>query len=383
MDSLQINMNTFKHFDSLEFGLAQKIWNSANEKETRIRAINFYKMAAAKNDARALLALYEINSNWITSYLITGRQHSSLPYLFDAMKLGYIPSFLYASNLDVFSLYARLIYLSTGLAIAQNTNDLLIVELQEKFIKLSEDFAIELIPEIIQRGQEWDLGNLPNTSDCSLDGQLVIHPCPYDPSNDRIREYWKIFQSKNIEQYLKQLPGSDEYFLAYKFDDEGDSNSKDTYLSLSASRGNGQALYALRENDKDLIKAAENGSPDAFEDLTCTILADIPDNFYFKNFSEILLKLTNDLMSRIDCLLYLYTLMERLGIEKNAYLIEVYSLSIESETGYARQYVSMHQIKYQLCGHDQIVEINDRAEKWRLGKNFDAKFQRLFIELNQ
>lgn len=382
MDSLRINMNTFKHFDSLEFGLAEKIWNSANDKETRIKAINFYKMAAAKNDARALLVLYEINSDWITSYIITGRQHSSLPYLYDAMKLGYVPSFFYASDLDVFSLYARLIYLSTGLAIAQNTNDLL-VELQEKFIKLSEDFAIEFIPEIIRRGQEWDLGNLPNTSDCSLDGQLVTHPCRYDPNNDRVRGYWTIIQSKNIEQYLKQLPGSDEYFLAYKFADEGDSDSKETYLSLSASRGNGQALYALHEDAKDLIKAAENGSPDAFEDLTCAILTDIPDDVYFKNFAEIPLKLNNDFMSRIDCLLYLYTLMERLGIEKNAYWIEVRSLSIESETGYAPQYVSMHQLKYLLCGHDQIVEINDRAEKWLLGKKFDAKFQRLFIEINQ
>jgi hypothetical protein len=299
------------------------------------------------------------------------------------MKLGYVPSFLYASDLDEFYMYDRLIYLSTGLAIAQKTNDLLIVELQEKFIKLSEDFALELIPEIIQRGQEWVLGNLPNTSDCSLDGQLVVHPCRYDSNNDRFRKYWTIVKSINIEQYLKQLPGSDEYFLACKFDDEGDYDSKETYLTLSASKGNGQAIYALHKDAKDLIKAAENGSPDAFEDLTCAILDDIPDDVYFKNFAELPLKLNADFMARIDCLLYLYTLMERLSIEKNACWIEARSLSIESETGYALSHISMHQFKYQLCGHDLIVEINDRAEKWLLGKKFDAKFQRLFIELNK
>lgn len=374
-------MNTLKHFDSLEFGLAEKIWHEANDKATQMKAINFYQIAAAKKDARALLALYKINSEWITSYLITGRQHNSLPYIYDAMKLGYVPSFIYAGSLAVFSYYERLVFLATGLAIAQNTDDLLLVDLQEKFIDLSKDFAIELIPEIIQRGQNWNLGDLPNTSDCSLDGQLLIHPCLYNPNNDRFRKYWTIIHSKNTDEYLKQLPSSNEYFLAYKFDDAGDPDEKETFLNLAASRGNGQALYALRESTKDLIKAAENGSPDAFEDLMGEILLSMPDDVYIKNLAELPFKLNADFMSGIDCLLYLYTLMERLSIEKNAYWIKVLALSIDSDTGYQCTEVSMHQFKYHLCGHNQIAEINERAEKWLLGKKFDAKFQKLFIEI--
>lgn len=53
-------MDNFEHFDSLEFDLAEKIWHSADDKESRIKAISFYKMAAFKRDARAFLALYKI-----------------------------------------------------------------------------------------------------------------------------------------------------------------------------------------------------------------------------------------------------------------------------------------------------------------------------------
>ena len=371
-------MSMFKHFDSLEFGIAEKIWDSAHDKATKIKAINYYKMAAAKKDARALLALYKINSEWISSYLITGRQHNSLPYLFDALKLGYLPAFIQAGRLDIFSVYARLIYLSTGMEIARHKNDPKIIELQESFIELSEDFAIELIPDIIQRGQGWSLGELPNTFESHLERQLVEHPCRYDPKNDKVRENWTIFQAQSIEQYLKQLPGSQEYFLAYELYDEGDSNSKETYLSLAASKGNGQALYALGSDTRDLINAAKNGSPDAFEDLMYAILIDISQDVGFKNFSESSPTFTPDFIARVDCLLYLYSLMERLGIERFAYGIEVLCLTSESKTGYAVYEASMHQLKYQLCEHEQIVEIHERAGIWHLGKNFDSKFHQLF-----
>jgi hypothetical protein len=75
--------------------------------------------------------------------------------------------------------------------------------------------------------------------------------------------------------------------------------------------------------------------------------------------------------------------MERLGLERYAYGIEVLCFSSGSDAGYSVYEASMHQLKYQLCEHDQIVEINDRAEKWLLGKKFDAKFHRLFIEINK
>ena len=376
-------MSTFTHFESLEFGLAEKIWLSANDKETRIKAISFYKMAAEKKDARAFLALYKINSAWITSYLITGRQHSSLPYLFEALKLGHVPSFLYAGDLNVFTVYARLIYLSTGLAIAHKTNDLLINELQEKFIDLSEDFAVEFIPEIIQRSQEWSLGGLPNISDSPLESTLAMHTCPYDKNNDRSRPNWMIFQSKNIDQYLRQLPGSDDYFLAYKFDDEGEANLKQTYLKSAASKGNGQALYAQhRHTSKVLINAAQNGSPDAFIDLISAILDDVEAVIELKGCAELRSLLNAEFKIHIDCLLYIYSLMERLGIEKYAHPMQAVTLTIESEVGYSIDHIPMSQLKYQLCGHDSIVEINDRAVKWQLGKTFDCKFHRLFNQIN-
>lgn len=376
-------MDNFEHFDSLEFDLAEKIWHSADDKESRIKAISFYKMAAFKRDARAFLALYKINSEWKTSYLVTGRQHNSLPYLFGALKLGFVPAFLYAGNLDVFSKYERLIYFSTGLALAKKTKDSLLDELQNKFIESIDDFAIEFIPEIIQRGQQWIPGDLPNTSNSLLDRQLVEHPFKYEPGNDKVHPKWTIFHSSiGIEQYLKHLPASDDYFLAYKFEKEGDADSRDHYLSIAALKGNGQALYATNEHyPKLLIKAAQNGSPDAFEDLMCAMLPDISSYNNFKNFSESQVFLEDDFASRIDCLLYLYSLMERLGIERNAYYIDWMCLSSDSETGYSYDSFPMSDLKYKICGHEQIVEINDRAARWRIGDNFDAKFHKLFDEI--
>ena len=128
-------MNEIKHYNSLEFEIAENIWCSATDRETQIRALDIYKLAIKKNDARAFLAFHKINEEWATSYLLTGKQHSGSEYLAKAIKLCYLPAFLYGGCVENFRTYDRLVYLSTGMHFAHQAKDPILKDLQEKFIK--------------------------------------------------------------------------------------------------------------------------------------------------------------------------------------------------------------------------------------------------------
>ena len=49
------------HTDSIEFGLAQFMWEKANDVASRQKAIELYEISCKKNDGAAFLALYKIN----------------------------------------------------------------------------------------------------------------------------------------------------------------------------------------------------------------------------------------------------------------------------------------------------------------------------------
>ena len=139
-------MPNFLHSKSIEFELAESLWPSVDDRNSKLRAIVYYKMACKKNDARAFLALYKINKEWINSYLIIGKQHDGLHYLNGSLVLGYLPAFLYAAGCDdIFSIYQRLIYLSLGLSLAEQRQGLSVDDFQREFLKLSEKFALSLI----------------------------------------------------------------------------------------------------------------------------------------------------------------------------------------------------------------------------------------------
>jgi hypothetical protein len=370
-------MDEIFHKDALEFELGESIWSLAETKEAKQRAITYYQMACEKDDGRAYLALYKINKEWHNSYLITGRQHNGLPYLEKALELGYLPAFLYAADLDdIFSVYTRLIYLSIGLAVAHRTKHLSFNEFQIAFINLSESFASEFVPEILEIGQEWLLGAPLNFISSPLDGALIKHPTNYISAIDEERPNWEIFSiQENLEEYLKQLPGYDEYRLAYDAEENNDSETFDLRMRNAAKKGNGQAIYALlNESDFTLIGAAMNGSPDGFTDLMDQI-AVFPEDWFFFNTSKLSQSQDVKYFARIDCLIYLYTLMERLGLANyDEAGINTKRLSSDNESGYFWAHASIHELKYQLCDHEHVVQVNDRACAWRLGMKFDAEF---------
>ena len=67
--------------------------------------------------------------------------------------------------------------------------------------------------------------------------------------------------------------------------------------------------------------------------------------------------------------------MERLGIAFYAdYEIAADRLSLDTDSGYRDDYANLSELKYQLCDHLHISDINRRAEYWNLGQRFDSKF---------
>ena len=234
--------------------------------------------------------------------------------------------------------------------------------------------ANEFIPEIIERSEDWEFGNLIDLSESKLIG-LIEHPHRFITENERIRLNWSIFPvTEKIRQYLQLLPGSKEYQLAIDELEKGDYETYQIHLKIAAVLGHGQAMYALQDESdkKNLIKLAENGSPDAFIDLIYSLY---DYAFDFKNTAMLNPTQDVDFLTRIDCMIYLYTLMERLGIQNyESTSIETLHLSLETDSGYCWSKTSIEELKYKLCDHKHIVKINDRASKWNLGHKFDVEF---------
>jgi hypothetical protein len=422
-----------RHTNSIEFDFAENVWLSARGVDDKLKAVAYYKIACEKNDARAFLALFKISNSAdkgaLTPHqlrvgynllrdlwgglpgweellqeqrqMITGEIKSALiakglllcqdfgnevslalgncdEYLGKALDLGYLPAFIYAS--DCYSqTFLKLLYLSVGLAIAQRENDPLLEDFQKRFSRWGDGF--EFSYEILRLGESWEPSKSIENLGSKLFDNVIDHPNKYNPEKDGHRLHWVIFPvRKNIEEYLKQLPGNHEYVLSYKAEDEGDLSNFRRLMELSAQKGHGQAKYYLNsiiyslERVRDLVDAAENGSPDAFSDLINRLLR-FPEGFKFFNTAKLHPATKEKSLVIIDCVVYLYSLMERLGIE-NYESVEIYVtyLSSDTESGYREGSFSGDVLKYQLCDHSHIMSINDRAYSWNLGSRFDAKF---------
>jgi len=370
------------HTDSVEFELAEEIWRNASNRDAQMRALDIYRLACKKNDARAFLALYKINAEWKYSYLLTGKQHYGGEYIGTAIKLGHLPAFLYMGCLYELSTFVRLIYLSTGIALAKRNDDKILLQLEDEFLGLSARYAKELLPEIIQRGQEWKPGTLVNLSESELQGVLLEHPNKYNEAENQFFLATPLSpEITNIEDYLRNLPGHQDYERANSALDEGDSELAEHHLEIAAKQGNGQALYAQLIGPKfrrhlgpeELIRCAQHGSPDSFDDL----FEEIDHEYECKSpvFSIFTPSKDPEFNALIDCVLYLYTIMERLGIERYAsFGLIVDCLSTETESGYERTRANLSELKYRLCDHAYVCEVNSRAQKWSLGERFDPKF---------
>lgn len=262
------------HQNSLEFELAERIWNSSTDKKTKEKAISYYEMACDKSDARAYMALYEIkkiantssgseldteNSSEVEDLLkvledygkISSdvKNHEAIFYIQKASELGYLPALLYAGTLDqTYSVYSRLIFLSIGLALSFKEKSDLYSEFQRSFLDLSEKFASEFIPDILRIGQEWKTGETIDIKNSSLNKKLISNPNNYDPKKDPTKSYLQIFPRKHdIEQYLRQLPGAEEYYIAVKIEEENPTLFREK-MEAAANKGNGQAIYALSQD---------------------------------------------------------------------------------------------------------------------------------------
>ncbi len=375
------------HTDSIEFGLAQFMWEKANDVASRQKAIELYEISCKKNDGAAFLALYKINIEWFDRPLNHyDKLRINLNYLYQSMRLGYLPAFLYAATLEIFSKYEKLTYISYGMSFAHQKKSELLKNFQRIFIEISSTFAEEFRNEIIENSQKWTPGEPVEIYSSSLEGLFINHPKKYSPENNLNKNEWYIFlKSTDTEKYLRQLPGSDEYFKACYFEENEDLITWKKYMEISESKGNGQAIYANnnKKSESVLLRAAQNGSIDALIDLT-----DYLNNYFnmgqyhsdfeyeFYNSDRIITNRSDEFNLAIYCLLYLFTIMERLGIEKYFDCdIKAARLTTENESGYQFwDSTSVTDIKYELCSHDLINEVNQNALQWKLGKDFHSTF---------
>jgi len=210
---------------------------------------------------------------------------------------------------------------------------------------------------------------------------LIEHPNKFNPSkNDRFKWNllaWSIFPvSENIDQYLEKLPGFDYLELISEEEEMGRDIFSKEYLEKAIAKGNGHAMYTQLDqfNKENLIKSAKFGSPDAFVDLISEI-NEKNDLSNFVNTSLLDPLRDKDFFSRIDCMLYLYTLMERLGISfYDPVNITAKHLEADTESSYKYLPITMKELKYRLCDHKHIILINNRASSWNLGLQFDQEF---------
>ena len=370
------------HRDSVEFGLAQLIWESATDEHARNRAVQLYEIACDKNDGAAWLALYKIKIEWDWSLgplKLRDRYVSYSAYLHESMRLGYVRAFLYAGELGKFSMYERLVYVSIGMFLSFKNQCPEHISFQQLFFKLSNEFAHELIPEILEKGEGWLPGTSIAVGGSKLEGQFIAHPKKYDRASDIYREGWAIFEDcLNTENYLQLLPGSIEYFKACEVEDNEDMSSWKLHMELAKTKGNGQAIYALgnRHDKLTLFLAAQSGSIDALLDLIGTLNNYFENDYDFFNTTRIKSKEEDRFLAAINCFLYLFTIMQRLGISKYCQsYIDVGRLTSENEYGYQfGEHATAEELKYELCSHKLACQMNDRSYKWRLGERFDSIF---------
>ena len=187
-------------------------------------------------------------------------------------------------------------------------------------------------------------------------------------------------EKKSINEYLSQLSGAEDYVRSCRAEDEDDFELMNFHMKASAKKGNGQAIYALMSNpfiyksSLELSDAADKGSIDAFSDLMENISENMQE-VKFSNTSKVENISDITIFARIDCLVYLYTLMERLNLEKYSEVgLYVTHLSSETDSGYGGDYVTIDKVKYELCDHEHVIGINSRAYDWRIGVGFDQKF---------
>ena len=379
------------HTDTVEFGLAEFMWANAADDRAKLRAIEMYETACNKNDGAAFLALYKINIEFRNLELQLGdRLRLNLKYLRESLNLGFLPAFLYAGKLDTFTAYERLVYLSIGMFCSNRENSSRISDFQSEFASLSSTFAPEFITEILEFGEKWSHGVSIHVKVSRLEDCLIQHPEKYDLESDITRDGWHIFEDcSSTEIYLQLLPGAEHYFKACESEEIEDMVQWKHHMEIAESKGNGQAIYALRDRreKKNLFSAAQTGSIDAFMDL----INDLNDYFEqyqysssqdydFYNTTRIEIEDVEKFLSAINCFLYLYSIMQRLGIGKYCNSsIQVARLTTKTDSGYQFwSHATASELKYELCSHKLACQMNDRSFSWKLGDKFDAIFYENF-----
>lgn len=341
----------------MEFEVGVALWKKGNDEKSLETASFMFEKACKVGDPRGCLGLSDSEVGHI------GRFH------------------------DTSERYSELVFL----AIAWHLSDLAMpdpfIDYKEKFVELADGFPKEFLPEIIEKGRNWNFGD---GFDCAYESSLQLtslsNPEKFDISKG---EDLQILYptAKKIRDYLKRLPGAEDYSAAALQEDEGNQDEANRLYDIALEKGNGQVIYNRLERDNtkkyisELLRAAECGSPDAL----CDLLGLLIGWEIFRGFKNCLnVDDTPELRKRVNLIIFFTSIIERLGIEAYEFVpkFPVLVFDIWKETGLSEMEIDLLVFKYDLCAHDQVSQTHRWANHWTIRERFPSNIEEAVLGLS-
>jgi hypothetical protein len=341
----------------MEFELGAALWTKAQDKKSKDAASFMLEKACKAGDPRGCLGLSDSEVGHV------GRFH------------------------DITERYSELVFLSIAWHLSNLSTSNSLIDYKAKFVDLAEGFPKEFLPEIIQKGRKWNFGD---GFDCAYESPLqwmpLSNPKKFDISKGAALEilYPK---AKKIRDYLKRLPGADDYSAAAFQEDAGNQDESNRLYDIALQKGNGQVIYNRLKRDTNksyistLMHAAEYGSPDALCDLLELLIGS--EIFYgFKNclnFDE-----DPELRKRVNLIIFFTSIVERLGIEDYEFIPKFPALvfDIWNEAGLSEMEIELLIFKYDLCDHEQVSQSHRWVNHWTIRDRFPSLIKEAVLGLS-
>ena len=342
----------------MEFEVGVALWKKEKDEKSKETASFMFEKACKAGDPRGCLGLSDSEVGNVGSFHEPSQRYSELVFLAIAWHLSEL------STPDPF------------------------IDYKAKFVELAGGFPKEFLPEIIEKGRNWKFGDGFNCAyESSLQSTFLSNPAKFDVSKGADLQilYPKV---RKIRDYLKNVPGADEYSTAAIKEEEGDQEEANRLYGLALHKGNGQVMYdrLKRENTKEyiaeLLRAAESGSPDALCDIL-DLLIGWEVFCGFKN-SRDLSDENLSLRKRVNLIVFFTSIIERLGIETYEFIPKFPALVLDiwREAGLSEVEIELFSFKYDLCSHEQISQSHRWANHWTIGERFPSMIEEGILGLS-
>jgi len=392
---------------TIEFDIAERLWNSNSEISKKHKAILFYELACEKNDPNALLKMYEIREENSTYFHFLFKK-SDIEYLKLAMQHGSaiayeIAAYKYSDD----SFYKKLIYLLMAIKLkkadAKENNEKLI----DIFIEESEGVYYRYLEHAFSEVESWQIGDELNTSPPLIE---LLHP--HSVMNDYFIQKYLDIDYIEIEKYapkikfnrikFKQMIDSSDIIINnFANDNVPDSNANDNdsnskvileYKKSPNSLFYKRALYqsALNGDAAAAMFIFENKIGSSYEKMYRQSLL----NGHKKNLYSILDKFINENLNCSDFfefdfsgkekhenhvlfLLYFCGLLEKIDVsyrDLEKLSIKCCCLDEYFDSCFYISHINIIEFKYKRCSFFALDMVDSFLSTWSPGEEFHQLF---------